>query len=88
FLRTYSALWKIMQASFEILNKTYPNLTRECWLCYDIQPPFYEAIGSIANFRRKNDTNPKECLWTKRNITEETPGITIFKVSGKGTCVG
>ncbi|NXR84707.1 ENV1 protein, partial [Pycnonotus jocosus] len=88
FLRTYSALWNIMQASFEVLNQTYPNLTRECWLCYDIRPPFYEAVGSAANIRRIKGTNPKECRWTQRNITEESPGITLSKVTGKGVCIG
>ncbi|RMC13168.1 hypothetical protein DUI87_10701 [Hirundo rustica rustica] len=87
-LRTYSALWKIMQASFDVLNRTYPNLTRECWLCYDIRPPFYEAIGSSAKIRRSNSSNPTECQWVNRNITEEAPGITISKVTGNGTCIG
>ncbi|NWU91821.1 ENV1 protein, partial [Upupa epops] len=85
---TYSALWKIMQASFEVLNKTYPNLTKECWLCYDIRPPFYEAIGSTAKIKRVNGTNPKVCQWISRNITEDAPGITISRVSGNGTCIG
>ncbi|NXK51851.1 ENV1 protein, partial [Chauna torquata] len=88
FLRTYSALWKIMQTSFEVLNKTYPNLTRECWLCYDIQPPFYEAVGTVAKIKRDNGTNPRKCIWTGRNITEDAPGITMSKVSGKGVCTG
>ncbi|NXA71257.1 ENV1 protein, partial [Mohoua ochrocephala] len=88
FPKTYSTLWRIMQASFEVLNRTYPNLTRECWLCYDIQPPFYEAIGTTARIKRTNGTNPPECIWIKRNITEEAPGITMSKVSGKGLCAG
>ncbi|NXS64444.1 ENV1 protein, partial [Brachypteracias leptosomus] len=85
---TYSALWKILQASYKVLNTTYPNLTQECWLCYDIQPPFYEAVGLTTNIRRRNGTNPRECTWIKRNITDKAPGITLPKVTGRGVCVG
>ncbi|NXI20650.1 ENVT1 protein, partial [Irena cyanogastra] len=88
FSRTYSTLWKIMQASFKVLNSTYPNLAQECWLCYDIRPPFYEAVGSAARIKRSNSTNPVECQWVKRNITDEAPGITISRVTGNGTCIG
>ncbi|NXO11658.1 ENV2 protein, partial [Oriolus oriolus] len=77
---------KIMQASFGILNKTYPNLTKECWLCYNIRPPFYEAIGSSAKARRVNGTNPAQCLWKKGK--ESTPGLTMAQITGKGRCVG
>ncbi|NXS64312.1 ENVT1 protein, partial [Brachypteracias leptosomus] len=84
FVHTYSALWKIMQASFEVLNRTFPNLTQECWLCYDIRPPFYEAIGTSAKIKRSNESSPDECQWVNRNITDETPGITIAKVTGNG----
>ncbi|NXN02702.1 ENV2 protein, partial [Sylvia borin] len=81
-----SILWKIMQVSYGILNKTHPNLTEECWLFYNIRPPFYEAIGSDAGIRRRNGTNPRECLWKQGK--KETPGITLTQVTGKGKCVG
>ncbi|NXA84930.1 ENV1 protein, partial [Thryothorus ludovicianus] len=79
---------RILQASFEVLNRTYPNLTRECWLCYDIRPPFYEAVGTRAKIKRANGTNPGECKWINKNVTNEAPGITLPKVTGKGVCVG
>ncbi|NXR43613.1 ENV1 protein, partial [Zosterops hypoxanthus] len=87
--QTFSTLWKIMGASFEALNKTHPELTNGCWLCYDIKPPFYEAIGTTARIKRKNGTNPGECLWRQgKNSSENVPGITMTHVTGKGTCVG
>ncbi|XP_039946921.1 MLV-related proviral Env polyprotein-like [Hirundo rustica] len=82
----YSALWKIMQASYQLLNITHPNLTQECWLCHSIRPPFYKGIGSTQKVRRINGTNPAQCLW-KQNKTE-TKGVTLSQVTGKGRCIG
>lgn len=81
-----NTLWKVMQASYGLLNNTYPNLTQECWLCYSIKPPYYEAVRSEANPRRRNGTNPRECLW--KTGRESTPGLTIAQVIGKGICLG
>ncbi|NWW15076.1 ENV1 protein, partial [Falcunculus frontatus] len=77
---------KIMQASYNILNHTHPKLAKECWLCYNIRPPFYEAIGYTGPVRRKNGSNPRECSWGERD--RNAPGITLEQVTGKGTCVG
>ncbi|NXP02037.1 ENV2 protein, partial [Certhia brachydactyla] len=85
-MRRDIALWKMMQATFELLNHTHPNLTKGCWLCYITSPPFYEALGSPAKSRRINGTNPKECFWRRGN--DRTPGITIEQVKGQGRCVG
>ncbi|NXA15434.1 ENV2 protein, partial [Sapayoa aenigma] len=79
-------LWEIMQASYGILNKTNPDLIRECWLCYNIRPPFYEAIGITAKAKRVNGSNPKECLWKKTK--ENVQGITLSQVTGQGRCIG
>ncbi|NXC57086.1 ENV2 protein, partial [Aleadryas rufinucha] len=79
-------LQNIMQASFKVLNQTHPELTKECWLCYDVRPPFYEAIGIVANITKRNGTNPAECLW--RQGKENTPGISLTQINGPGTCVG
>ncbi|NXU79963.1 ENV2 protein, partial [Oreotrochilus melanogaster] len=78
-------LWKILQATFKVLNETHPNLTSDCWLCYTLKPPFYEAIGITAKAKRINDTNPARCLWKKENTQK---GITLAKVTGKGRCIG
>ncbi|XP_032913459.1 MLV-related proviral Env polyprotein-like [Catharus ustulatus] len=85
-VQEYNTLWKVMQATFKVLNDTYPNITKECWLCYMVKPPFYEAIGSTAEHRWVNGTNPRECLWRKEQ--DNTPGISLAQVRGKGRCVG
>lgn len=76
-------LWNLLQASFQVLNTTNPNITKHCWLCYDIRPPYYEAIGVDHRHRKANGTNPAECLWDTRK-----QGITVSQVTGKGRCLG
>ncbi|NXD18411.1 ENV1 protein, partial [Nothocercus nigrocapillus] len=80
-----SSLWKMMQASYQLLNKTNPNLTEHCWLCYGVRPPFYEAIAVSATPTRSNSPNPTQCNW---NQDTTTTGITLERVVGSGVCVG
>ncbi|KAF1533166.1 MLV-related proviral Env polyprotein, partial [Eudyptes sclateri] len=77
------SLWKMMQASYQLLNKTSPNLTEHCWLCYRIKPPFYEAVGVDDKPLRVNGSNPAQCTWDM-----EKQGITLAEVVGSGVCVG
>lgn len=79
-------LWKILQATVKVLNETHPNLTSDCWLCYTLKPPFYEAIGITTKAKRVNGTNPARCLWRKKKDIQR--GITLSKVTGKGRCIG
>ncbi|NWU13103.1 ENV2 protein, partial [Cephalopterus ornatus] len=76
----------MLQASYQVLNATYPNITEHCWLCYDIRPPFYEAIGVDSRFKKANGTNPAQCLWNEESGHKQ--GITMSQVSGKGKCIG
>ncbi|NXS51871.1 ENV1 protein, partial [Brachypteracias leptosomus] len=76
-------LWEKMQASFQILNKTAPNLTEHCWLCYGVKPPFYEAVGVSDPPIRENSANPAQCKWDTRK-----QGITLEQVVGSGVCIG
>lgn len=66
------------------MNRTGPQLTEHCWLCLDIRPPFYEAIGVLEKARRANGTNPPSCGWGDK----QAPGITLASVTGRGRCVG
>ncbi|NXJ72664.1 ENV2 protein, partial [Rostratula benghalensis] len=72
-------LWKLMQASYLVLNKTNSNLTEHCWLCYGIKPPFYEALGVTGKPRRMNGTNPAQGIWDT-----EKHGVTLTQVCGRG----
>ncbi|NXW11868.1 ENV2 protein, partial [Fregetta grallaria] len=78
-----NSLRKMMQVSYQLLNKTNPNLTERCWLCYGINPPFYEAVGVDDAPTRVNDPNPVQCVWDV-----EKQGITLAEVVGSGVCVG
>ncbi|NWQ87466.1 ENV1 protein, partial [Burhinus bistriatus] len=77
----WNPLWKMMQASYQVLNKTNPNLTERCWLCYGINPPFYEAVGVSDAPIRANSLNPAQCIWDT-----EKQGITLAQVVGSGVC--
>lgn len=76
-------LWKLMHAMYETLNATSRDFTASCWLCYDIKPPFYEAIGLPATYNVLTSVNPSQCSWGDRKI-----GLTLQHISGKGTCLG
>uniref|UniRef100_A0A8B9FEX3 Envelope glycoprotein n=1 Tax=Amazona collaria TaxID=241587 RepID=A0A8B9FEX3_9PSIT len=79
-------LWDLMQASYRTLNESKPNLTKECWLCYNIRPPYFEAIGIPGKIQWSSGSNPQECPWDdQRNHTQ---GITIQLVTGQGKCIG
>uniref|UniRef100_A0A8B9UJ11 Murine leukemia virus integrase C-terminal domain-containing protein n=1 Tax=Anas zonorhyncha TaxID=75864 RepID=A0A8B9UJ11_9AVES len=40
---TVSGMWKVINASFQVLNQTNPGITRGCWLCVSARPPYYEV---------------------------------------------
>ena len=54
-------LWALMSKAYKFLNATKPNLTRSCWLCYDIRPPFYEGIAIMGQYN--TTTDPNACRW-------------------------
>ncbi|NXX09977.1 ENV2 protein, partial [Larus smithsonianus] len=77
-------LRKLLNSTYQILNSTNPNMTTKCWLCCDVRPPFYEAVGVPSKPELVHGTNPTQCLWN----TVNNPGITMQYVSGQGKCIG
>ncbi|NWX93856.1 ENV1 protein, partial [Nothoprocta pentlandii] len=76
-------LWKVMMAAYVALNQTNPNATSSCWLCYDIRPPYYEAIGINTTFKYSTEDSPQQCNWGDQKV-----GITLESVKGQGVCIG
>ena len=54
-------LWKLVKAAYATLNQTHPEATKSCWLCYNLIPPYYEAIGLNASYDLANGTDPPQC---------------------------
>lgn len=77
-------LWNMMQTSYLALNSTKPELAKDCWLCYNVRPPYFEAIGKANKIRWSNGTNPQECDWGEKNRTR---GLTLQMVTGQGRCI-
>uniref|UniRef100_A0A8D0KY05 Envelope glycoprotein n=1 Tax=Strix occidentalis caurina TaxID=311401 RepID=A0A8D0KY05_STROC len=76
-------LWRLVQTAYQALNRTNPNTTLGCWLCYDVRPPLYEGIGLNVTYSLSNEASPEQCKWNKKKI-----GLTMQQVRGQGTCIG
>lgn len=79
-LDTKSRLVSLVQGAFLALNRTNPNMTQSCWLCYDSRPPYYEGIAQIRTYNTTSDHS--QCLWG------ENRKLTLEAVSGSGLCLG
>ena len=82
-LKNSDPLWKLVKAAYITLNQTNPEATRSCWLCYNLYPPYYEALGLNASYGLTDNIDPPQCLWGERKM-----GLTMEKVWRKGLCVG
>uniref|UniRef100_A0A8C6X4W4 Envelope glycoprotein n=1 Tax=Naja naja TaxID=35670 RepID=A0A8C6X4W4_NAJNA len=54
-------LWEIAKATYHLVNSTNPNLTTACWFCYNVQPPYYEAVGLVSSYN--TSSSDKACRW-------------------------
>lgn len=48
---------------FSFLNRTSPNLTADCWLCLNPEPPYYVRIGAGAQLGK--DASAIRNLWAE-----------------------
>ena len=80
---TQDPLWAIVNATFMALNHTDPNATQSCWLCYNLCPPFYEAVGLNVSYNLSSDPNPPQCQWEEHKI-----GLMMEEVWRQAVCLG
>lgn len=64
-----------------VLNASQPNLTKACWLCYDIVPPYYEGLEVSATVSMTADIN--HCWWQ-----QSRQGLTLERVTGQELYIG
>lgn len=57
---------EMLTGAYEALNRSDPEATEACWLCYDIRPPFYEAVGLAASFIQSGEASRTSCKWDRK----------------------
>lgn len=77
---TKNRLFSLIQGAFLVLNRTNPNVTQSCWLCYASSPPYYEGIAQTRGYNKTTDSS--QCPWG------ENRKLTLTAVSGSGLCLG
>ena len=65
-LRNSDPLWKLVKAAYITLNQTNLEATRSCWLCYNLYPPYYEAVGLNASYSLTDSIDPPQCRWANQ----------------------
>ena len=53
-------LMKMISSAYLTLNASHPDLTNGCWLCYNIRPPYYEAVAFSSGFNVTSDVRPAD----------------------------
>ena len=76
-------LIKMISSAYLTLNASYPDLTNGCWLCYNIRPPYYEAVAFSSGFNVTADVSA--CRWQQQPGTGH---LTVSSITGIGTCIG
>jgi hypothetical protein len=70
-------VWELVTKTFKVLNTSPPNLTKECWLCLNTQPPFSTGIAIIGNH---SQVTLSQCSWGLSGK------LSLQQVTGTGTC--
>jgi hypothetical protein len=70
----------LLDGAFSVLNRTNPNVTHLCWLCFASSPPYYEGIAQIRSYNQTSDHSA--CSWGDGHK------LTLSTVSGEGLCLG
>ena len=52
-----SHLTGLVKGAFKVINATNLVVTKSCWLCYGIAPPYYEGIAYLEMVNQTEDAN-------------------------------
>ena len=77
---TENRLFSLVQGAFLVLNRTNPNITQSCWLCYASSPLYYAGIAQVRTYNKTADHS--QCPWG------ENRKVTLAAVSGSRLCLG
>lgn len=77
---TGERLINLVKGAFLALNSSDPERARDCWLCLNPSPPYYEGIATITNLT--NSSSPSPVCSTMGHE------LTLTDVSGTGLCIG
>ena len=79
----YRPLIKMISSAYLTLNASHLDLTNGCWLCYNIRPPYYEAVAFSSGFNVAADISA--CRWQQ----QPSMGLlTVGFITGIDTCIG
>lgn len=74
----------LVEAIYQVLNISKPEVTQSCWLCLDSRPLFYDGIALVGNFSTETDSS--KCGWSQGSF-ERAPRVTLQALTGQGLCV-
>ncbi|XP_066209887.1 endogenous retrovirus group S71 member 1 Env polyprotein-like [Saccopteryx leptura] len=50
-LEQSSSIFTFLDSVFPVLNSSQSEATKSCWLCLDLQPPYYVGLGANVSFQ-------------------------------------
>lgn len=81
FPGTEDRLINLIRGAYQALNYSDPNRAKDCWLCLNSGPPYYEGIATMRNFTNHTSSSAICFLLPHHKLT-------LPEVSGQGTCLG